>query len=136
MTLLAENKDKLFTSDNACIYLSKDGNRHKVEIKRFFSPYLHKKIEEFNDKTTKKGKLDEDLSKAVVISDEGLELIESVQFDTTLTNAWKSNPHLEDTAGKRDKIKGTYLLDTDKFKIKIRNIAGDEIILDSEDLKN
>ena len=132
--LLAEDKDKLFTSDTACIDLSKDGNEYKVEIKRFFSPYLNKKIDEFNDKTTKKGTLDEDLSKEVVISPEGLELIESVQFDTTLTNAWRSNPHLEDTAGKRDKIRGTYLLDTDQFKIKIRNIAGDEIIIDSKDI--
>ena len=33
-----------------------------------------------------------------------------------------------------EKIKGAYLLDTDKFKLKIRNIAGDEIILDSDEL--
>ena len=56
-------------------------------------------------------------------------------FDTALDKVWKSNGELEDKAGIKEKIKGTYLLNTDKFKIKIRNIAGDEIIINSGDLK-
>jgi len=42
---------------------------------------------------------------------------------------------LEDKAGIKEKIKGEYLLNTDKFKIKTRNIAGDEIIISSDKLK-
>ncbi|MDD3772218.1 MAG: site-specific DNA-methyltransferase [Weeksellaceae bacterium] len=133
--LLGEKRDALFTPDNADIKISKQGNKYKVEIKKFFSPYLKNKIDDYNTKKTKKGTLEQDLSKAVKISSNGLELIEAVQFDTTLQKVWKSNPELEDKAGIKEKIKGVYTLDTDKFKIKIRNIAGDEIIIDSEEIK-
>jgi len=133
--LLGEKRDALFTPDNADIKISKQGVKYKVEIKKFFSPYLKNKIDDYNAKKTKKGTLEQDLSKAVKISSNGLELIEAVQFDTTLQKVWKSNPELEDKAGIKEKIKGVYTLDTDKFKIKIRNIAGDEIIIDSEDIK-
>ena len=58
-----------------------------------------------------------------------------MQFDTTLKrNVWTSDLDLEDKAGIKEKIKGTYRLTTDKFRIKIRNIAGDEIIIDSNNL--
>lgn len=133
--LLGEKRDALFTPDNADIKISKQGNKYKVEIKKFFSPYLKNKIDDYNTKKTKKGTLEQDLLKAVNISSNGLELIEAVQFDTTLQKVWKSNPELEDKAGIKEKIKGVYTLATDKFKIKIRNIAGDEIIIDSEDIK-
>lgn len=133
--LLGEKRYALFTPDNADIKISKQGVKYKVEIKKFFSPYLKNKIDDYNAKKTKKGTLEQDLSKAVKISSNGLELIEAVQFDTTLQKVWKSNPELEDKAGIKEKIKGVYTLATDKFKIKIRNIAGDEIIIDSEDIK-
>jgi len=133
--LLGEKRDALFTPDNADIKISKQGGKYKVEIKKFFSPYLKNKIDDYNAKKTKKGTLEQDLSKAVKISSNGLELIEAVQFDTTLQKVWKSNPELEDKAGIKEKIKGVYTLDTGKFKIKIRNIAGDEIIIDSEEIK-
>ncbi len=131
-SLLGEKRDTLWTPDNADIKITMQGNGCKVEIKRFFSPYLKNKIDDYNAKKTKKGMIEQDLSKAVEISDTGLELIEAVQFDTTLENVWKSNPDLEDKAGIKDKIKGSYILNTDKFRMKIRNIAGDEIIIDSE----
>ncbi|MGR3303612.1 MAG: DNA-methyltransferase [Candidatus Scalindua sp.] len=135
-SLLGEKGDALFMPDNAGIKVSKSGNKYKVEIKQYFSPYLKNKIDDYNVKKTKKGTLEQDLSKAVKISKSGLELIESVQFDTTLKeDVWTSNLRLEDKAGKKEKIKGTYLLDSNKFKIKIRNIAGDEIIIDGKELK-
>jgi len=130
--LLGEKKDALFTPDNADIEITKSDGKYKVEIKKFFSPYLKSKIDDYNAKKTKQGTTEQDLSKAVKISDNGLELIEAVQFDTTLGKVWKSNPELEDKAGTKEKIKGVYILDSDKFKMKIRNIAGDEIIIDSE----
>jgi len=133
-SLLGEKRDSLFAPDNADIKLSKQGDKYKVEIKKYFSPYLKNKIDDFNAKKTKKGTVEQDLSKAVKISKEGLELIETVQFDTTLKKTWKSNLELEDKAGIKEKIKGTYILDTDKFIIKIRNIAGDEIIIDSKEI--
>ena len=132
--LLGERKDTFFTPDGADIRVRKQKNQCKVEIKKYYSPYLKNKIDEYNAQKTKKGTIEQDLSKRVEISKEGLELIEAVQFDTTLKKVWKSNPALEDKAGAKEKIKGAYLLDTDKFKLKIRNIAGDEIILASDDL--
>ncbi len=130
--LLAEKRDMLFAEDNADIEVKKEGNKSKVKIKKFFSPYLKTKIDEYNAKKVKKGMLEENNVKAVKISDNGLELIEAVQFDTDLKKSgiWTSNLELEDKVEIKDKIKGVYELPSDKFKMKIRNIAGDEIILD------
>ncbi len=133
-SLLGEKRDALFTPDNADIKVTKQGSQYKVEIKKFFSPYLKNKIDDYNAKKTKKGTIEQDLSKAVKISSSGLELIEAVQFDTTLKTVWKSNPDLENKAGIKEKIKGVYMLGTNQFKIKIRNIAGDEIIIGSDEL--
>ncbi len=145
--LLSQKADVLFTPDTAQISIKKDGSKFKVEIENYFSSYLKNKIDDFNAKKVKKTKQAsiEDESevtepkekfKPIKISDKGLELIESVQFDTTLRkdNVWISNPDLEDKAKIKEKIKGKYTLSTNKFKIKIRNIAGDEIIIDSPDL--
>ena len=130
--LLAEKRDMLFSEDNADVEVKKDGKKCKVKIKKYFSPYLKAKIDEYNAKKIKKGTLEEDKKKAVKISDNGLELIEAVQFDTELkkSGVWTSNLDLEDKAEIKDKIKGVYELPTNKFKMKIRNISGDEIVLD------
>ena len=136
--LLAEKKDMLFAEDNAVIDVKKQKNKIIVEIKKYFSPYLKTKIDEYNNKRVQKWSLEQDKSKSIKISANGLELIESIQFDTELkkSGVWTSNLELEDNASKKEQIKGRYELETDKFKIKIRNIAGDEIIIDSKELKN
>jgi len=130
-SLLDKKRDALFSPDNAEIAVTPHGNNFKVEIKKFYSPYLKKKLDDYNAKKTKQGELEQDLSKAIQISESGLELIESVQFDTTFDDVWISNPNLEDKAGVRERIKGEYILNTNMFKIKIRNIAGDEIVIHS-----
>lgn len=142
--LLDKKADVLFTPDNADISVKKQGDKYEVKIKRFASSYLKTKIDEYNAKKVKKDLQDEADEKKepkkfapIKISNDGLELIEAVQFDTTLREdgVWASNPELEDKAGIKEKIKGVYHLNTDKFRIKIRNIAGDEIIIDSKELK-
>ena len=148
--LLGQKADVLFTPDDAEIIIKKEGSKFKVEIKKYFSSYLKNKIDDFNAKKvkkTKQTKIDENEEETatkkkekfipIKISDKGLELIESVQFDTTLRkdDVWISNPELEDKAEVKEKIKGKYLLPTNKFKIKIRNIAGDELLMDSKDIK-
>jgi len=161
--LLAQKADVLYTPDNAMIEIKQDGKQWKVEIKKFFSSYLKNKIDDFKNKKVKPKQktLDEngdngngngngeenpndnslpaeDQAKAmkIQISESGLELIEAVQFDTTLDKdgVWRSNLSIEDKAGVKEKIKAVYTLQTDKFKMKIRNIAGDEIIIDSSEL--
>lgn len=144
--LLGERSDKLFMPDSAEIKVMGTKEGCKVEIKSFFSPYLKVKIDEFNSKKVKKGEqvsFDDEKEKPQVskkpvrISENGLELIEAVQFDTTLRKdgVWVSNTGLENKAGVKDKIKAIYELPVKKFKIKIRNIAGDEIVIGSEELK-
>lgn len=155
--LLGQKAHMLFLPDNADIAIKRDGERYKVEIKRYFSSYLKNKIDDFNAKKVKKKgaqaamESEEEtgsekqpsraVSEPLHISETGLEFIESVQFDTTLKKGeqerdiWTSNPALEDKAGVRDKIKGVYYLLTDKFRIKIRNIAGDEIMIDGKDVR-
>jgi len=142
--LLSEKKDLLFTEDNADVEMTKEKQGYKVEIKRFYSPYLKIKIDEYNNRKVKKvlegDESDEEKNKPhknVVISEAGLELIESVQFDTTLkkNNIWVSNLDLEDKAKIKDKIKAIYHVSTNKFRMKIRNLAGDEIVINSEELQ-
>lgn len=143
---LSERADKLFMPDSAEVKTTNTKEGCKIEIKRFFSPYLKAKIDEFNTKKVKKSEQvsieDEEKKpkvnkKPVSISDDGLELIESVQFDiiSRKDDVWVSDAELEDKAGIKDKIKAVYELPINKFRLKIRNIAGDEIIIDSEKLK-
>lgn len=138
--LLGEKREMLFTEDSADVSVKKekDGGA-RVEIKRYFSPYLKAKIDEYNKKKTGRGQQTlaggQAQAAEVRISASGLELIESVQFDTTLKKnaVWTSNLALEDKAGVKEKIKGAYLVPTGAFKMKIRSIAGDEIILNDTD---
>ena len=133
--LLEEKADLLLGEDTADIAITKEKDKYKVEIKQYFSPYLKTKIDDYNAKhqviAFKKGQE----FKPLELSNTGLELIESVQFDTTLKkDVWTSNLSLEDKAGIKSKVKGIYYLNTDNFVIKIRNIAGDELIIKSDEL--
>lgn len=155
--LLDKKAASLFTPDSVVVDVRSNGkDRWEVIVKQYFSPYLKAKIDEFNAKRGKRnggllpetngeengngngdengGKADKPSVpfKAVKISETGLELIEAVQFDTTLREdgVWISDPFLEDKAGPKEKVKGRYILPTDHFRIKFRNIAGDEIIWD------
>lgn len=162
--LLSQKADVLFTPDNAVIEMNPDGKLWVIEIKKYFSSYLKNKIDDFNNKKIKQiqktldengengngnndgnGSGEEQPNPAnsgtsskpkIQISESGLELIEAVQFDTTLRKdgVWTSNLDLEDKAGAKEKIKAVYKLPSDKFKMKIRNIAGDEIIIQNSDL--
>ena len=146
--LLGRKGDSLFNPDSAQVTVNPKGKgQWEVVVERYFSPYLKTKIDEFNAKRGKKkgddlledvGTADEPAPnktatfKAVKISETGHELIEAIQFDTTLRpdGVWVSNPELEDKAGPKDKVKARYLVPTGRFKIKFRNIAGDEIVID------
>jgi adenine-specific DNA-methyltransferase len=151
--LLDRKAASLFTPDSAVLDVQPAGKgKWEVTVKQYFSPYLKAKIDEFNAKRGKKngGELVEENGngesngngdearkpavpfKPITISDAGLELIEAVQFDTTLRKGgvWVSNSTLEDKAGPKEKIKGKYTVEAKAFKVKFRNIAGDEIVLD------
>ena len=134
--LLEEKADMLIADDTADIEMTKENDKYKVIIKKYFSPYLKAKIEDYNAKHYAIAFKKEQEFLPIELSKNGLELIESVQFDTTLIkDIWTSNLSLEDKADIKSVVKGVYYLNTDKFKIKIRNIAGDELIIKSDDLK-
>ncbi len=149
--LLAQKADMLYTPDNALIEIIKEGTVWKVEITKYFSSYLKNKIDDYNNKKVKPRQnaidveillngnghgIQENNKPKITISETGLEFIEAVQFDTALREdgTWCSSIELEDKAGAKEKIKAVYKVPTDKFKIKIRNIAGDEIVIDSSEL--
>ena len=148
--LLGQKAEVIFTPDTAIIDITKKDTKYKVEIKKYFSSYLKNKIDDYNNKKVKHLKqqnLSDNTDKStksenkkefipIKISNNGLELIESVQFDTTIRDdgVWISNPEFEDKAKPKEKIKGVYFIPTNKFKVKIRNIAGDEIIIDSKEI--
>ena len=122
--LLGEKGGQLFTNDSASIEVKKTDKQYRIRIKRFCSPYLQNKIAEHNDRrqTTKN-------FKRLEISDSGLELIECVQFDAIRkSSVWKSALGAEDRPDSGQKIKGEYFIDAKTFRMKIRNIAGDETI--------
>ena len=160
--LLARKAASLFTPDSAVLDIKPaDKGQWEVTVKQYFSPYLKAKIDEFNAKRGKKngGELIEANAngngeengngeanghseeaakpsvpfKPVTISDTGLELIEAIQFDTTLREdgVWISNPALEDKAGPKEKVKGRYTVSAKRFKVKFRYIAGDEFVIES-----
>ena len=127
-SLLEEKREFLYTPDNAHITITPKGKEFIVEIKQYFSPYLKQKIDLFNEKKAKQN------NNPIKLSSEGLELIEAVQFDITMNKVWTSEIGLEDKAKPKEKIKGTYILSTNKFNIKIRNITGDELVISSDDI--
>ena len=122
--LLQDKINSLNTPDSVNYEVKKEKEKYKVIINNYFSPYLKNKIDEENLKRVKKSN-----TKQVEISDNGYELIELISFDTNLGEKWTSI--LEDKSENFSKqIEGSYLLDTDKFRMKIRNIAGDEITIE------
>jgi len=152
-TLLSQKADVLYTPDSAVVEMKQEGKYRIVEIRKYFSSYLKNKIDDYNNKKVKprqktleengedrdENGIEKEIPNGrqkIQISESGLELIESVQFDTTLREdgIWASNLDLEDKAGVKEKIKAVYKLTTDKFKMKIRNISGDEIMIDSSEI--
>jgi adenine-specific DNA-methyltransferase len=117
--------------------LNCDGLFYEVKIDSFYSDRLKQKINDFNAKKGLLGK-----ATLIEISKEGLELIEYISLDcTNESGVWQS-----DTELKIDK-NGFVIVDGNKTKefwnakisatskpkrIKVRNIAGDEIIYSIE----
>ena len=126
-SILKERKDKVQTPDSVNFTINKKDNGYEVCINNFFSPYLKRKIDDENNRKVNKRNI-------IKLSDNGLELIEYISFDIDMKEEWISN--VEEIVEQNTQMKGRYFLTTNKFKMKIRNIAGDEIIVSSEDAQN
>ena len=127
--LLKERQEQINLPDSANISIKKKNDKYEVKILNYFSPYLKNKVDLENAKRINKKN-----SSQIELSDNGYEFIEMVSFDTTLGKEWISS--VEEKIEPKHQTKGTYELDTNKFKMKIRNVAGDELVLDSKDFIN
>ena len=116
---------------------SQDKNEFLTRITKFHSDRLQQKITEFNDKRQLKA-ANRDEIKPVLISDEGLELIEWLAVDCkSATGAWHSSNEIKidklgytTIDGKKTKRfwNGAITSKQKPLRIKVRNIAGDETI--------
>lgn len=138
--------DDLVVSDDVKYTVSRDKTKliqdYIITIDSFSSDEVSRKIKSFNLKSSmndKKGKF-----KPIVISDEGLELIEYLSLDCSSDSGeWHSdNEVLIDRYGyasingkkTKDFWDGTIRSEKLPFRLKIRNICGDESIFPLDDI--
>ena len=132
-TLLAHT----VSNDEFSFKISKEKNQFITRITEFHSDRLQQKITEFNDKRQLKT-VNRNEIKPILISNEGLELIEWLAVDCKNTvGAWHSSSEIKiDKLGYTiidgEKTKkfwdGTIISKQKPLRIIIRNIAGDETI--------
>lgn len=111
----------------------------QIILDSFISDRLIKKIDEYNEKMNCQALSKGKNASLIEISDEGLELIELVSLDCTSDDGtWHSDEEIKiDKLGyviekgiKTDKFwNGKIKFDKKPYRIKIRNISGDELIL-------
>lgn len=108
---------------------------YKIEIKSFMSDRVNQKIDEFNQKALHNSS-EKKPYKPIVISDEGLELIEYISLDcTSAEGVWHSDSEIKIDKlgyvianGKKAKEfwDGTISCAKRPLRLKVRNICGDE----------
>lgn len=117
---------------------------YKIEIKSFMSDRVNQKIDEFNQKTLHNSS-EKKPYKPIVISDEGLELIEYISLDcTNAEGVWHSYSEIKIDKlgyvivnGKKTKEfwDGTISCAKKPMRLKVRNICGDESKWDVKGIK-
>lgn len=131
--------DEVVAMDSIEYNIKKKGTKFEVEIISFLSDRVIKKINEYNQKkqsqTLKKGKK----FKPINISENGLELIESVSLDCSNEKGiWISDSEIKIDKNSfmiKDGIKtkefwnGKIACDKKPLRLKARNICGDESII-------
>jgi adenine-specific DNA-methyltransferase len=118
--------------------ITKTASGHEIEITKFISDRLIQKIAEFNMKGNLQALKREKKFEPILISEEGLELIELVSLDCqNVKGAWHSSVEIKiDKLGYfiKDGVKtkqfwnGKISSEKNPKRIKIRNICGDETI--------
>ena len=100
----------------------------RICINKYHSPYLTDKVREHNEGVG----LNDD--KRVTLSKEGFEAIECLQFGTlSKKGVWKAAKNMEFHASDTEVVDSDYTVPNSVSHLKIRNIAGDEIIIDLAD---
>ncbi len=132
---LKELIDLIVSPDVVEYTIKEKSGKHVITFDRFISDALIQKVVEFNAK--KKAK-----QKAIQISDEGLELVEFISVDcTNADGVWVSNHEIKIdkngymiVSGEQTKQfwDGTVTVSKKPLRIKVRNIAGDEVVVVAE----
>ena len=127
---LKELIDLLVSPDSIDVAVQEQNGKYLLIFNHFISDYLMQKIAEFNAK--KKAS-----QKTIEISKDALELIEFISIDATSNKGvWTSDHEIKVdkkgyliTNGKpsKDFWDGTITVDKKPLRIKVRNIAGDEL---------
>ena len=133
--LLAERGGEFYTPDCADVSREKIAGGWRVRLECFFSPYLKEKLKSHNKRLLDKG------NKGILkVGKRGLELVESVQFDVRSAAKasrgqaeWNSARELEDSP-KKGMVLGEYEVKAEDFRMKIRSVAGDELIVSLENM--
>ncbi len=125
--------DFVIVDDKVEFNLKEDGLFYEVEINSFYSDRLKQKIGEYNSKQALKSKANH-----ISISEDGLELIEYLSLDcTNESGVWQSDSEIKIDKNGFVSINGTKTKEfwnakissnTKPKRLKIRNIAGDEIV--------
>lgn len=112
---------------------------NKIIIDSFISDRLIRKIDEYNDKINSQNLNSSKKNKLIEISSEGLELIEMISLDCTANEGiWHSDEEIKiDKLGyiinkgikTNEYWDGTIKFDKQPLRIKVRNISGDESII-------
>lgn len=154
---LKEVLDNVVLGDSVTYEVKKSGKEYVVDVQGFVSDRLIQKIDEFNQKrklqmqkkrqplleVAEIGEIEEEPEggfKEITISENGLELIEMVSLDcTNAKGSWKSDAEIKIDKnsfvilnGKKTKEfwDGTISAKKKPKRLKIRNIAGDETIIE------
>lgn len=112
---------------------------NKIVLDSFISDRLIRKIDEYNEKMNSQALSSGNEAKLIEISSEGLELVEMISLDCTSSEGiWHSDEEIKvDKLGyainkgtKTDELwDGTIKFDKIPLRIKVRNISGDEMIV-------
>lgn len=147
--------DYVFVDDKVEFEMTQKDEGYLIQIKNFISTNLEKKIDEYNQKkfTSYAKKKNIDVSDDLIdkseydygkiqISKNGLELIEAVHLDCQGKDIWhtdteikidpKTSYVIKDGVKTKDFWDSTIYSKNKPKRIKIRNIAGDEVVVDVE----
>ena len=137
--LLAAHGGAFYPEDSADVSAAKTAKGWRVRIRAFYSPYLKAKLDDYNERR-RTGKVAEKTPPPLKTSERGLELLECAQFDfrgaEVADGTWQSD--LEDRPRKAEAVRGEYEIAdaaaAKGFRMKLRSVAGDELILSSNDI--
>ena len=132
--LLAERGGKFYASDCADVSREKIVGGWRVRLESFFSPYLKAKLDAHNERLLHGKKV----TTLLEVGERGLELVESIQFDVRGSAGvsedqaqWVSD---SEDSPKKGMVRGEYEVKAVDFRMKIRSVAGDELIVSSEEM--